>query len=201
MKTCTKCGESKALDQYDKHGSQKSRLHPHCKTCKKAYRAAYYEANRERLLADMRQRHAKNPQIARDRMAAWVKANPERHNENRARWLTENHEKMAPLKRAWAAKYRAANPEKKVAWQARRRAAKLHATMAWEPEFDHLVEQEAAALAKLRESCTGVKWHVDHTVPLLSDRVCGLHNAYNLAVIPASVNQRKYNLYWPDMPC
>lgn len=200
-KTCTKCVESKPLSEFFKMTSQKSGLAPHCKACAKAYQVAYYEKNKEKLLAGMREKHAANPQPVRDRMAAWVKANPERHDKNRARWIAENPEKHAEIKRAAAAKYRQANPEKKAAWQGRRRAAKCGATTAWEPEFDRLVEQEAANLAKLREAASGFKWHVDHTVPLLSEQVCGLHNAYNLAVIPASVNQRKYNLYWPDMPC
>ena len=55
-------------------------------------------------------------------------------------------------------------------------------------------------LANLATKLTGVKHHVDHLVPLKSNVVCGLHNEFNLRVIPGSENSRKGNRHWPDMP-
>ena len=40
---------------------------------------------------------------------------------------------------------------------------------------------------------------VDHIVPLVSDRVCGLHVQDNLRCIPQKLNAFKQNRYWPDM--
>ena len=42
--------------------------------------------------------------------------------------------------------------------------------------------------------------HVDHIVPLNSPIVCGLHNEFNLQIIPPATNYHKSNNYWPDMP-
>lgn len=46
---------------------------------------------------------------------------------------------------------------------------------------------------------TGVQHHVDHVVPLTSKMVCGLHNEFNLRVIPATDNLKKHNRTWPGM--
>lgn len=60
-------------------------------------------------------------------------------------------------------------------------------------EFDEFVLEEAILLAKLREQKTGIKWHVDHIVPLFHKKASGLHNAYNLQVVPAWWNVKKGN--------
>lgn len=65
---------------------------------------------------------------------------------------------------------------------------------------DHAAILKAYRLARLYTGFTGVKWHVDHIVPLNSPLVCGLHVHTNLQVIPASTNMDKRNLSWPDKP-
>jgi hypothetical protein len=53
--------------------------------------------------------------------------------------------------------------------------------------------EEAYCLALLRTKLTGFLWHVDHIVPLNNPLVCGLHNEFNLQVIPAVINLQKGN--------
>jgi hypothetical protein len=78
--------------------------------------------------------------------------------------------------------------------------AELTATPRWFGEFDKFVFKEAKALASIRNKITGVKWHVDHIVPIQSKLVCGFHAGYNIQVITAKENILKGNRYWPYMP-
>lgn len=82
----------------------------------------------------------------------------------------------------------------------RRRAVRIRAFAPFDREFFDLMEREAYRLCRERTRTTGVRFEVDHIVPLRSKVVCGLHNEHNLRVIPAIENNRKGNRRWPDMP-
>jgi hypothetical protein len=95
---------------------------------------------------------------------------------------------MAGAKRAW----RKENKSKIAASNAKRRAEKLRATPSWvDLKTIEAFYVEAQRLSKQ----TGLKHHVDHTVPLKGKGVCGLHVPWNLQVIPAVENMRKGNKF------
>lgn len=60
-------------------------------------------------------------------------------------------------------------------------------------EFTKFVYKEAHELRKLRNSLTGIEWHVDHVIPLKGELVSGLHVWNNFAVIPKLLNLSKGN--------
>jgi hypothetical protein len=91
--------------------------------------------------------------------------------------------------------YELATPEVQRAKTARRRAQKLCATPAWANQDHILFFYE---IAKLLSERTGVPRHVDHIVPLRHRKVCGLHCAENLQVLPATTNLIKGNRSWPN---
>lgn len=57
------------------------------------------------------------------------------------------------------------------------------------------IYQVRATLSRM----TGVRYSVDHVVPVNHPLVCGLHVAANLEVLPLSDNVRKGNNWWPQM--
>ena len=78
-----------------------------------------------------------------------------------------------------------------------RRDLRRKATPSWANKF---FISEIYDLARGRTKVMGVKWQVDHIVPLKNDLVCGLHVEQNLRVVLATENRSKKNRYWPDMP-
>lgn len=78
----------------------------------------------------------------------------------------------------------------------RRRSRKLSATPKWaNKEKIDAIFLDAARLQQL----TGIMYHVDHIVPLVSKKVCGLHCEQNLQILTNFENISKNNRHWPDM--
>lgn len=202
-KACRKCGEQKPLSAFSKDASSGDGLQRKCKACNDAYRRAnlekikarqaqWYSDNRGKLIAKQSIRRAIDPEY----MASWRASNTERLIEYRSAYRSANKERLSEYQKQYTKDHR----EAFTARASKRRAAKIRAATGWDDELDSLVLIEAAHLARIRSETLAVEHHVDHVVPLRSAKVCGLHNAYNLAVIPAVENMSKGNRWWPDMP-
>ena len=145
-----------------------------CRACK----AAQYQARKEKHRAACRSWALRNPAAMLAYSAKWRDA-------NRA-YLRERDAKRAKER-----------PEIYCAKSAKRRTINARATPAW---ANHARIAALYECAKHVSRITGVKYHVDHIVPLQSPLVCGLHVEHNLQLLPASDNVRKHNKKWPDMP-
>lgn len=85
MKTCSKCGEEKPLDEFSRQRRAKGGRQPRCKACFAEYRLVnrealakrksdYYEVNRETILTRKAEYHAR-PEV-KAQTAAYRAANP-----------------------------------------------------------------------------------------------------------------------------
>ena len=134
----------------------------------------------------------------------WREQNPDAH----ANWYAQNKQHKAEYFKDW----RLANAERqrrKIAeWTklnkarvnariAKRMAKKFLATPLWADRVAIEAVYEEASRATQE---TGIRYEVDHIVPLQSNIVSGLHWEGNLQVIPKAENIRKLNRHWPDMP-
>jgi len=97
------------------------------------------------------------------------------------------------------AKHKKDKPHLDSASAARRRAAKLQAAPKWSEEETNRVWTMLREAGDRLYKETGVKYHVDHIVPLQGKNVCGLHVYNNLQLIPETENLQKGNTFEPDL--
>jgi 5-methylcytosine-specific restriction endonuclease McrA len=168
VKKCTHCGETKPLDQFytRRRGAGEAR-YTVCKACDNARSRARYAANKQEV-------------------AAWYVQNRERVLAEKAAQYAANPAKERAKTRAWRAANLAAQRAREAAKTAKRRLA-LETPLT---EFDNFVLEEAHDLRVRREKATGVKWHVDHIVPVSKG---GTNEYTNLQVVPAPWNLAKNN--------
>ena len=184
---------------------------------KAAYKKAYREANKEKILAkEIAYRKANRENLAAKQRAyaqankekvvaknkAWYEANREKVIASQKAYREANREKRAAIKKAWyeankeeviakTKAYNEANKERVAANSARRRAVKLKQIPVHLRDCPH-EKQRLVEIYKLRNilsEATGVEHHVDHMWPL-SDG--GPHWSGNLQVIPAEENMSKH---------
>ena len=178
---CTKCGSI----EVDGRGM--------CRGCIRLSHAKWRADNADKIKARDAAYRQKDRELLLAKEAAERLMNRKNRNALDAFYRAVNPEKGKAKTRKW----QRANPDKTAQYVANHRCSKLDATPSWANQF---FIAEAYHLARLRTKITGVKWHVDHIIPLQSKLVCGLHNEFNLSVIPARVNTSKGNRYWPEMP-
>ena len=100
-------------------------------------------------------------------------------------------EKRRESKRKWKRK----NKEQQRVYTNTRRRRLRDATPIWQ------TTEDKAAIKAIYEKCarwtkeTGVRYVVDHVIPLQAPNVCGLHVPDNLQVIPHAANVKKSNKF------
>ena len=174
MKTCTKCGATKALKEFHKRNTSPCGYKAECKACRNANKQIY-DKNNKKLLKEY---YNNNANKIKTRATEW-------YNNNKEICL----ERFKVNSEAW----RKNNPDKNTAKEAKRRAKKLQATPKWLTK-DHFKQIELEySLAAWCTKVTKEKYEVDHIIPLQGKHVCGLHVPWNLQVITAKQNREKSN--------
>jgi 5-methylcytosine-specific restriction endonuclease McrA len=163
MKTCTKCGEAKSLDNFHVDRSRKGGRNPACKPCVNARTNAYKRQNADKI----RERRAADTGAQRERFARWTAANPEKNRERHARYRSENPGKIRAFKREWAR----SNPDKVSAYASRRRARV--AGGAYEP---YSRAEIFAAYGGACAYCDDPAEHLDHVKAISRGGADAAHN-------------------------
>ena len=160
-KTCTKCGETKAVSEFGKNKASKDGLRPDCKACRREQQRARHQANREKVLERKRAHYQANKEKICEWQRAHYQANKEKVNE---RYL------------AYQKKRYAEDPAYAMVSRLRRRlnnALKGQAKPASTMELVGCSSEKLCAWLEMHfaEGMTWDnrdKWHIDHIKPIAS---------------------------------
>lgn len=216
MKKCIKCFNEKPLEQFPVRKDSKDGYRNHCKVCEKnrtkkyrkdnseylkTRRKDYYEENKDIILKKCKRYREKNKEKYREYNLNYKKENKDMLKLKNKRYKEENKEQETMRHKLWAEnnreksnnikyKYMIKNKSLYYFLNAKRRAIKLKATPKWS-ELDKI--KLVYEKTKWLESLTGLKYEVDHVIPLQGKNVCGLHVWQNLQILEVSENRKKSN--------
>lgn len=198
MRTCTRCGESKPLEDFYCRADNLEGRATECKVCSSARNIRWREKNEEHCKEYDHTRYANNAEQSKEATRKWNKENKDKKAANAKRWKLLNPEKVKAssinyyekhkkqrqvYERAW----RQANADKLRERDHRRRAIKNNADGSFtKKEFSELCIKHGNICV-----CCGEekKMTIDHIVPLSKG---GSNSIDNIQPLCLSCNSKKY---------
>lgn len=187
---CLKCGVEKTPENSTKDKNRPDGRNAYCRPCAKEKSAATYLKHVESRKVRAKIAYQEKKDEYKVRAGKWAQENKEKRRDILKRYLENNPEARAATQK----REREKNPGYYRAHYKMRQTRKKLALSTW-ADLDAMEAIYVECSRIYKE--TGVKHHVDHYYPLTSDIVCGLHNQFNLRVIPAYENLLKHN-HFPD---
>ena len=214
MKLCKKCFIEKTEDNFSYSKIHQDGKYPWCKNCSKEYRKEnkehskvvwkewyiknrdmelskhkiYKKENKEKIKKAWKEYYLKNKERESQRTHNWYVDNKDKVFIRWSKWYEENREKVLAYRR----KYGKEHLDKGRLYVAKRKSILLNAIPEW-VNFDKI--KEVYNKAKELEKITGIRYHVDHVVPLQSKNVCGFHVWDNLQILADKLNISKGNKF------
>ena len=153
-----------------------------CSKCKLKFTDAFFEKRK-----DCKSGFRKQCKGCRQKVKSeYYKKNIKELKEYRKKYYEKNKETYL----IQCSEYAKNNRSKKNNQRALRRCLEKNSTPAW-ANLDKI--KKVYEKAKWLEEVTGLKYHVDHIIPLSGKNVCGLHVWENLQILEASLNLSKGN--------
>lgn len=119
-KTCTKCGETKALDEFYNYSKTSKMRRPDCKACVRGRSKSWAANNAEQAKANNRRWKIENQDRCNLARKNWIERNPDKYLQTKRNWRARNLERAQEMVRVHARLH----PEQARAKQHRRRARK-----------------------------------------------------------------------------
>ena len=165
----------------------------------KAYQIQYRKNNKDILKTSAAQWYKNNKEAVKLTGAQFYKDNKETVKIRVAQYYKNNKETMdayqARVRKTHNTRWRVRNPDLCALWSSNRAIKLERATPCWS-------ETEAIKIVYLKrdeyKKLYGIKFEVDHIIPIKSDTVCGLHVLANLQLLDKLLNGSKHNNYQTD---
>lgn len=221
-KQCSQCGEVKPLDKfYFRKG--RGTYNSKCKDCQLAIQRKSYQVIKPEKLKKCAEYRKANKTKIKGYMAQWYEVNKEhvsnrmkiyrtlpevkmRETERQRKYYADNREEIinrrfeyygnnpeaSKAKVEYGREHYLLNKDMYAAKETKRRTLKLSAMPSWANESKiKKIYLEARKLTNL----TGVPHEVDHIIPLMGKKVCGLHVETNLQILNRKANRSKANKF------
>lgn len=205
MKKCGKCAELKAINRFSKDKSKHDGLCTVCKDCRVKYRKSYYEANKDKAIADSRSWYEENKDQAAEKKAIYYRKNIDLFRAKRKAKYWQDPQSAKDSVKAYNRErarvdpvFRMAQRCRKRLWAALKEGGYTKRSRSFEiigcsPEqlMSHLASMFSAGMTEENYG----QWHIDHIIPLASagseDEVIRLCHYTNLQPLWAEDNIRK----------
>jgi len=191
MKTCTKCNTLKALDEYNNSSKAKDGKKSSCRECaklsEKLRKLAYEVAGRPTTALS-------GTKVCTNCMVDKPYTEYYRRGDASGNYKSQCKVCVRPILN----QYKRNNPAKRQALKVKRTAALMNRTPKWLTADDYWLMEQAYEHAITQSEKHGIKFHVDHIIPLNGKYVSGLHCPDNLQVIPYYENLSKSNKFTND---
>ena len=115
------------------------------------------------------------------------------YERNRAEVIARAQSRPAEVKRAYKQLYKQNNPDLYKALTSFRRKRNQQATPKWLSYTQKKEIRSLYVIAQTTSKITGIRYVVDHIIPINGEDVCGLHVPWNLRVITQEENLIKSN--------
>lgn len=191
-KRCSKCGETKPVDQFGQSKQTPDGLFPYCRQCKRVSDRASYAKNREARQPAKRANYVRNREAYIARAKAQYERDREAGKAQARRWSAANPARRLEIRRQSFHRRYAINPERsRESWRKRQAAVRRGCAV-----YPFTTEQLAAKVAYWGGRCwvcSGAFEAIDHVKPLAKQ---GPHMLANLRPICTACNTRKRDK-WP----
>lgn len=177
LKQCTKCKKELSRSLFNKSLGRSDGFISVCVYC---------------TMESQKKSYPSNIEANRQKAKKYMQENPEIYRKAALKYYHSNREECLLRNKQWASD----NPGKIRAKDGKRRAAELASVPLW-ADLDAIKQIYKRAVDLTGE--TGIKYHVDHIVPLQGKLVSGLHVENNLRVITATENMSKSNKFIEDL--